>query len=259
MDGRSNPAAARPNLFAIGATNYNNDDFEVETAEPGHLHKDLKDKLIITFSDVKHMGEMTAEKFEAEFCKMVLQLKIFVLHWNRSGNSEGTRNSEICDIAGLCDDNCKLGSCIGEKKNFLGSFGPHILYLEARSTEVRLFHDVSQMMKAGMEMDGSAPTVYHLNKWHKKNSDAVETMYSDLSKDISCTNRALSISNLESKKERRSMLLRDNRDLQLKIMEFRERDVLEGILKVLETSHQQVQNKINKLNAEIVKYEAELA
>ena len=54
------------------------------------------------------------------------------------------------------------------------------------------------------------------------------------------------------------MMMRDFRDLQLKIIEFRERDILEGMLEALETNNQQVENEIKDL-AEIAKYKVELA
>ena len=53
------------------------------------------------------------------------------------------------------------------------------------------------------------------------------------------------------------MMMRDFRDLQLKIIEFRERGILEGMLEALETNNQQVENEIKDL-AEIAKYKVEL-
>ena len=44
----------------------------------------------------------------------------------------------------------------------------------------------------------------------------------------------------------------------MKILEFRERGVSEGVLEVLQASHDQVANEVKDLDVEIMKYEAEM-
>ena len=66
---------------------------------------------------------MTPEKLKDMWAKMRVQLNILMSKWKRSGNSEGTRGDDIDD------EDSELGGCNKEKQNFLGSYGPHILYL----------------------------------------------------------------------------------------------------------------------------------
>ena len=90
-------------------------------------------------------------------------------------------------------------------------------------------------MKEGMGMDGAAPSLYPVSKKQKKkkkkkNTDIIKNMvYSDLNKEINRTNRALAVSNVESKKERCSMLQTKYRDLPLKVIVLKEKGLLEQI------------------------------
>ena len=136
---------------------------------------------------------------------MRVETNIVMNKWNRSGNGEGTtpRPDECADEY---DPNDHLGGSSEDRANFLGTSGPHILYLWQKSDDFGILKQVvqCQMIADGQEFDGTAPSVVYKKK-NPKDKAAVddiqikrEAFLSQMNDHIRDTNSNLALHNLEN-------------------------------------------------------------
>ena len=202
LDGRHNPLSARPNPWQLASQYYNNPSFNpVSTAYPD-LHSAFAVEIDCSWDAVQHLGPISPEKAKDKFSKMRVETNIVMNKWNRSGNGEGStpRPDECTDEY---DPNDHLGGSSEDRANFLGTSGPHILYLWQKSDDFNILNQVVQMIANGQEFDGKPPSVY--KKKNPKEKAAVddgdqkrEAFLSKMHVHIRETNSNLQIHNLEN-------------------------------------------------------------
>ena len=204
LDGRHNPLSARPNPWQLASQYYNDPSFKpVSTAYP-NLHSALAVEIDCSWDAVLHLGPISPEKAKDKFSKMRVETNIVMNKWNRSGNGEGTtpRPDECADEY---DPNDHLGGSSEDRANFLGTSGPHILYLWQKSDDFGILNQVVQMIADGQEFDGTAPSVYKKKNPTDKAAvdvdDERKAFLSEMHVHIRETNSNLAVYNLENMRQ----------------------------------------------------------
>ena len=157
LDARNSVNSAKPNVWAMISSKWNDKSYKPVSTIYQDLHDDFLTSHDLSLdTEIGKMGVLGPDKAKEKFYSLKNILLIVKSNWERSGNGDG-------NVRRYCEDNdvemdpqeiiMENGD---DRKNFLGSHSPAVLYLWIKAEENQLLDAVGQVLKPGIGGDTSS-------------------------------------------------------------------------------------------------------
>lgn len=202
LDGRHNSTTARPNVWELISTKWNDPNFN-PSMNDYYLSHDLFDPqepLDLSYSTVQGMGTLTPSKAYEKYRKSASQLALVKSKHEQSGMGTGARG--IHDSDEVDEDGDFVVGGGNDRSNFLDKFSPAILYLWEIAEEHELLKSVLQKIDVEHHLDdGVSPEIVAEKKEKsKKKKDTDREFMKEMFVSVKDTNMALFAHNVETMK-----------------------------------------------------------